>query len=212
VYDAIARRLVTDSAPVSRLKPVPVRLAYCAALGIGAIGLFALLAPRPDLARLIFGPAFALEILGFAIGSGLLAVLALRGAVPGREPGTVGRALALGTAVLAVASTLIHPRDADIVVAAFASIGVPCAGATFGLALAPALVLFVALRRGVPLAPASSGALASGSALLLAYLGMRLHCPIDEGWHLLVWHALPVIPAMGAGAFLGAAWLVRWQP
>jgi hypothetical protein len=212
VYDAIARRLVADSRPVARLKPVPVRLAYCAALGAGSVGLFALLAPRPDLVGLILVPAFVLEIVGFAMGSGLLAALALRGAVPGREPGKVGQLLALMVAAVPVASALVQPRDADIVVAAFASIGVPCAGATFVLALAPGLVLFVALRRGVPLAPAGSGALAGGSALLLAYLGMRLHCPIDEGWHLLVWHALPIIPAMGFGALLGAAWLSRWQP
>jgi hypothetical protein len=211
VYDAVARRLVADSRPVSRLRPVPVRLAYCAALGVGVVGLFTLLAPRPDLAHLIFSPAFVLEMVGFVIGSGLLAVLALRGAVPGREPGKAGEALALVVAALAVASALFQPRDADIVVAAFARIGVPCAGATFGLAVVPALVLFVVLRRGVPLAPSISGALAGGSALLLAYLGMRLHCPVDEGWHLLVWHALPIIPAMGIGALLGGAWLSRWQ-
>lgn len=191
--------------------PLPVRLALCMAFGAGVPSIFIALAPRSDLAQQVVVPSFALEIVGFAVASGLLAVLALRGAVPAREPAAGAGVLALGLIVIAVASAVGHPRDPNVLVRTFLSVGIPCAVATCGLAVAPGLALFVALRRGVPLAPASSGALASGSALLVAYLAMRLHCPNDDGWHLLVWHTLPIVPVMAVGALIGVLWLTRWR-
>jgi hypothetical protein len=72
------------------------------------------------------------------------------------------------------------------------------------------VLLLVAAARGAPLAPCWTGALAGAAGVVTAYVAMRLHCPLDDGPHLLLWHALPV----GIGAALGTAtgaWLLgRW--
>jgi hypothetical protein len=197
--------------PVGRLRPLPLRVALCFGLGAAAMAMYATLSPRPDLARQLIVPSFIIEILALAVASLLLAVLALQGARPGREPGAMAWSLTLGVLALAAAVAFGHARDPGVPIDAFVSVGMPCATATLGLAMAPGLAYLVALRRGAPLAPVSSGALAGGAALLLAYLAMRLHCPLDEGFHLFVWHILPAIPAMLLGAAVGALWLRRWQ-
>jgi len=84
-------------------------------------------------------------------------------------------------------------------------------GTTLGLALSPALVLLAAAARGAPLAPRWTAALAGGAGLLAAYVAMRLHCPLDDRLHLLVWHALPIGLGAAACAALGVLWLGRWE-
>jgi hypothetical protein len=58
---------------------------------------------------------------------------------------------------------------------------------------------------------ARAGLLAGGAGWLLAYLFVRLTCPLEEALHLWTWHLAPAVAAAGGAAALGAVWLDRWK-
>jgi hypothetical protein len=202
-YAAIARQLVADSGPVRRLAPLPARVALCLLASVCALGVFALVGPRPDLAIRLTSWPFVVETMAFAAASIVVMTLALRGAVPDRAPSAGVWGLTAGVAVFTAIGALGHPVDPGTPIRTFLQHGIPCALGTLGLAAIPGAAILLGLRRGVPLAPARSGALAGAAALLLAYLAMRLHCPIDEGLHLLAWHATPIVPIITATSGIG---------
>jgi hypothetical protein len=202
-YNAVAGRLVADSEPVGRLPPLPAQVGLCLFASVCALGVFIIAAPRPDLTTRLASWPFVLEILAFAAAGLLVMTCALRGAVPDRAPRPAGWGLTAGVAVFTAAAALEHTVDPGTPVQTFLRHGIPCALGTLGLAMIPGAAMLFSLRRGAPLAPARSGALAGAGALLLAYLAMRLHCPIDEGFHLLAWHAIPIVPIIAATSGIG---------
>ena len=65
--------------------------------------------------------------------------------------------------------------------------------------------------RGATLVPALAGLLAGAASLLLAAVAVRLACPLDERWHLLLFHLAPVVIGAALSLALGRAWLARWR-
>lgn len=207
----LVERLVADAAPVRRLWPTRRRLAaWLAAVAAGLV-FVVLYGVRPDLRAHLQTPRYLLE-LGALAGTGLLvAALALAAAVPGRQPARAMRAAALGLGALAAVLSFGQSAHAEVTLATFVAVGSFCFACTLGLALLPWAALIVAVRRGAPLAPGRAGTLAGVAAFVMAYALMRLGCPVDDGVHLLVWHAGAVALGAAASTFVGLAWLGRWQ-
>lgn len=202
VHDSIVERLVADAKPVRRLWPPRRRFLVWLGMPLALLVALAWLGLRPDLAQRLASPLYVLELLAVLAAALGAAALGLRSAVPGRTP-TRGEIVAL-VLLLAVAAILVwrQPLNLEVAVSQFA-LGRACAARTLALAVAPFLLLVVAIRRGLPLQGSTSAALAGAGALGAAFVLMRLFCPMDELLHLAVWHALPVIAGVGLAAVLG---------
>lgn len=206
--DLIAR-LVAEAHPVRRLWSPGRRLTVWLGIALVFLGGILVLNPRHDLTVRMREPLFVLELVTLSLVGVLLAAQALRQAVPGMG----GERLAgiVGGAVLGGALLLRQPVQMALSMDAFVALGVPCAGTVLGLAAGPWVALVIALRRGAPLSAARAGALAGGAAAVLAFLLLRLSCPVDELLHVVVWHGLPVVVAGVACTALGSWWLGRWR-
>lgn len=204
VHRKMVERIVADLQPVGRLWPLSLRLAAWATVEL-ALLLFVLRnTHRSDLALQLGNPSYLLTVGGFLLAGVLGASLALRSAIPGREPRVAETGLLI---VLVFASTLLvlhQPLREDVLVATFVKAGFPCAIGTFMLAAIPWLALLWAVGRGAPLSAGFGGGLIGAGAFLSSFALMRLNCPVDEGTHLLVWHLLPALGGIVLSACVGA--------
>jgi hypothetical protein len=207
---ALIEHLVRDLTPVRPLPTPLVRLARWWLPGALLVVAYGIVDARPDLAAQLARPAFLLEVVAVAGIAGLSAALALRGAVPGLSPRVGLRTLGLASIGLVVLSGSLRAPDYAVPLRAFLVQGVGCGLATVGLAILPIALLLAAARRGASVSPAWTGAFAGGAGAVASYLAMRLHCPLDGGLHVGLWHAVPmlgaVIVAAGAGRRLLGAW------
>jgi hypothetical protein len=174
----------------------------------GVVGLSGV---RPDLAQQLRDPGYLLETVLLAVAGMVAALSALQEAVPGHEARPLERTGPLGLVLVAALLWFRYPMQGDVAVSHFIVAGVGCAVRTVALAALPWGALLIAVRRGAPLAPAKAGALGGAAAFCMAALLMRVHCPLDERLHLLVWHALPVAGGTVLSAVIGLAWLRRWR-
>jgi hypothetical protein len=157
-------------------------------------------------------PGYVIEVVFFAAGAIISAVLALRSAIPGRtlsaSEATIAGALMLtGTIVVAISQPMITSNP----LGDFVRTGLRCAGATVMFGALPWLLLWWLVRRGAPTSGWLSGLLVGAGALLFSFAVMRVVCPIDEPLHLLTWHLLPALVVIALSTMAGAAWL-RLRP
>jgi len=209
VHRAVVDRIVAEIRPVRRLWPVWARLAVWIVLEIGVLVGLILHGHRPDLAGRLQNPAYLFTVGIFAVCGIIAATLALRAAIPGREPRPieVTALIVLGT----VAALLLFswPLNDALPLSDFISTGVHCAAWTVIFALAPWIALLWALGRGAPMAGAFDGALAGAAAFLCSFALMRVDCPIDEPLHLLTWHLAPALAGIALSAGIGVVLLRR---
>ena len=216
LHQETVARIVASLQPVRRLWPLTWRLAVWALLEV-AVLLFALHnTRRTDLEQQMQNPWYLLGVGGFVLAGSLGAALALRSAIPGREPRAVQSVLLI---VLALGSALLilrEPFKGNLLVTSFIKTGMPCAQGVVVLAAIPWVGLIWAVRRGAPLSAGFGGALIGAAAFLTSFAFMRLRCPIDEGAHLLVWHLLPALVGIALSAWAGLLLLKRrknrWRP
>ena len=97
-HDALVEELLRDARRVRRLWPVWARLAAWLALQAGVVAAVAAAGLRPDLGERLHDPVFVVGLLVLALTGSSLAMLALRTAIPGREPGRRGIAAEIGRA------------------------------------------------------------------------------------------------------------------
>ena len=202
-HRALVEELVAGLRPVRRLWPTSLRLILWMALEATVLLFVIFHSGRTDLVRQLANPWYLLGIGSFAIAGLIGAAFALRSAVPGSEPSSIETGLLL---VLAVASALLllrQPLNGAIPLGKFIDQGLPCAFETMLLAAVPWLALVIAVRRGAPLSAGLDGGLVGAAAFLSAFALMRVNCPIDEGWHLFVWHFLPVVAGIGLSSGVG---------
>ena len=198
----IEHTLVADLRPVRPIAAKPCLLATLVAifvcvvaLGVYRIGAFALA---------VMSPLQTIVILGaLAISAGLLGYSLANQIVPGslhRIPPTV---LPVAIVVsLAIAIVLLfqfqHERN-------FWPKSWWCIRAGMPIGALAAVPLWLVLRRGAVLSPSITG-LASGLfAGLVGATALEIHCPILDGWHILLAHL--GVAALGAmtGLVLGLA-------
>jgi len=201
LLSAVRRDLkpVRPLAPPSRraLALLPVALALLA-------GLPAFWGLRNNFAALGPGLAWGLSALQ-ALAGLLIAGLALREAVPGRELSAtaVGMTAVSGVALF-VALTLVTEYEVPLPVPP--GVWVRYAWECFGMAAVgsvPALAVVAWLAsRALPTRPAVAGAVYGLGAGLMADAGVRLFCWVSAPTHVLVAHggAILFLAAAGAGA------------
>ena len=209
LHQMLVERLVADLRPVRRLWPLSFRLALWIALEAGVLFFIVTHTHRADLAHQIHNTWYLLSVGGFAVSGVFGASLALRAAIPGREPHVAELVFLL---VLSVASTLVllrAPINANLPISTFIDTGWPCALGILMFASLPWLALSWAVRRGAPLSPGLDGAMIGAAAFLCSFSLMRVNCPIDDGLHLLVWHLLPALAGIALSAFVGSLILKR---
>jgi hypothetical protein len=185
---------------------VNVRLAIWIALEAAVMLYVMRHSGRTDLAQQLRNPWYLLGVGGFAVAGALGGALALRSAIPGREPRRTEFVLLIALTAASVLVLLHEPIDLGMPIGTFIRQGVPCISGTVMLAGLPLLALFWAVRRGAPLAGGIGGALAGAGAFLFSFAFMRVNCPIDEGLHLFMWHFLPAL--IGVALSAGAGYLL----
>jgi hypothetical protein len=209
-HRAIADRIVADLRPVRPRWPVGARLGAWLLLDL-VVAAWVVTHTRVAFAAKLRWPSYALELAIFGGAAMLAAILALRSAVPGRDPRRIEVGLLV---ILAVGGSLLlasTPVRSDYLLSNFVRTGLPCAYMTCLLAAGPWLGLAWAVRRAAPMHGAISGALVGAGALLFSFALMRIHCPVDEPLHLIAWHLMPVLIVIAASAFFGGRWL-RFRP
>lgn len=203
----LIERLVGDATPIRRLPPPGIRVCYWLTLGSAMLAAFAFLRGRSDLALALCDRTF-LATLAFRLAAATaLAWLALRAAIPGREPSPVEVGCGVLVAALGLLAGVRGPADQDQTLKQFIAHGWPCLTLTGSLAALPWVALVGAIARGMPCAPSSAGALAAGASYVLAAVGLSLACPIEDSLHLLVWHVGSGTSGMAIASLLGAVWL-----
>lgn len=208
--DALVDGLVDDLKPVKRVWSPAVHLGFWLAVELLVFGLVAALALRMDILVQLQKPLFLLEFALLIAAGGLSAAMALLSAVPGREPGRGAVTLSL---VLLAASFVVLYREMPTTAHAIASApwGMRCAFETIAIAILPWAALLLFARRGASLVPVAAGGLAGLAAFLLASATMRVVCPVDDFWHLVLWHFTPVVLGLGTSALLGVLLLSAWR-
>jgi hypothetical protein len=208
-YNALVDSLLANFQPVRRLWPVKARLALWLILAGGMGAAAALLAPRPDLLMKMQSWSYLLELGTFACASILAAGLALRSAIPGDEATRSEIFLIFMVAVVGISFVLHEPIHAEVPLNGFIRAGWLCMCCTYVLAAPSWLALLWAVRRGIPLAGATSGGLIGAAALLFTFSVTRLRCPVDDGLHILTWHVLPILVGTALSVLVGMALLPR---
>lgn len=210
--ERLRQEVWNDLRPVRPLPRPSVRVLQIALWAAALFVLVPALHPlREDAAAL--GWALLWGVAGVETVAGLLlAVLALREAVPGSGIGRAraGLALALGAAAqlsVSLATWVAGPATTAAEIARHG--GRVCFSVQEGLAL-PGLALGVWLvARALPVRPRWSGALAGMAAGLVADAVWHLICPRSDLPHVLVWHGGATALATAAGWVAGLLYEAR---
>jgi hypothetical protein len=196
-------------------KPVvSVNRLVAAALAAGAAAsllLFALaLQPRPDIASALYSPGFCLKIAA-AVGLALTAVTLL-----GEVARPVPRRRSLGVLTLAplllvtgVAVELIALPSETWHARLIGRNAPHCLALIPLLSTAPALCLFLALRRAAPARPGLAGIIIGLAAGGIGAVLYALTCPDDSPLFVAAWYSFAIVIVSGACFIAGRRWL-RW--
>jgi len=158
---------------------------------------------RDDVVQQLRTPRFLLEEATMLVAAALLALAALRAAVPGRRVGaaiSLAAATALGLGGLLVFS---KPVFASWTPDVFLALGLPCLWRSFAWTMVPWALLVIAVRRAAPLRSRWTGALVGAAAWGLTFGALRLCCQTEELTHLGVFHVLPFVTGTVLSAALG---------
>jgi hypothetical protein len=206
-HRALVRRFAADLKPARRLLSVGVRVGAWLALEVAVLAWVVTHTNNPFMEKLTH-PIYVIEIVFFAGAATILAILALRSAIPGRtlragEAALAVSLLAAGTALLILA----EPVSTASGLSEFIRLGLRCAYETFVFAALPWVALWWLVKRGAPMHGGLSGLLVGGGALFFSFAMMRIACPIDEPLHVLTWHLLPALALTALSTLAGIAWL-----
>ncbi len=180
-----------------------ISLAYVAIV-VAAIGL------RPDISAKLVDLRFATELGAALLTSMMAAAGAFCAGCPGRPPwerlapfpflalwlGAIGKGCWSDWAALGVAGLAVH---LDLI----------CFPAIVAISILPGALIFVMIRRGAPIAPATATGLAALAAAALAAAALLLFHVEDASIMVLIWQFGSVVLLAGLEALLGRV-LLRW--
>jgi len=84
--------------------------------------------------------------------------------------------------------------------------GLSCFGFEVLLGVPALILVAILVVRAAPLRAARAGVLGGAGAGLVAEGIYRLHCPITDLRHVLIWHGAAIVALALAGAVAGLAW------
>lgn len=204
----LIRTLASEAEPVRRLAHPAWRVVYWLSLSLVYVAVVVLImGPRPDIGVKLGEPRFVLEITAAFLTSIMAAAAAFCAGCPGRPvwerfaplPMLVLWLATLGQSCwqeVAAAGLTLRPDFAcfpNIVIAG----------------LVPGALMLYMVRRGAPLAPVLTTALAALAAAALGAAALRLYHLQDASIMILVWQFGSVAIITGLGALIGRK-LLRW--
>jgi hypothetical protein len=205
-YEVLINRTIRDFQPVKRLWRVRTRLFFWILLESAILALTGAFFSHNFLPAGIDKTSLLLDSGVPLVASIAAAFLALRGAVPGRE--ITSRELVLLIVLTCVAIAVPSARTSGLADMSSATTEL------LGLAALPWLVLFWAVRRGVPLEPEKTGAIVGLSAFSFALATLGLIHYQDGVANQVVWLSACGFLIAVLSALAGRLWLDRvdrWQ-
>jgi hypothetical protein len=210
--EELVRRLAASALPVRRL-PHPIwRAATWFALSLlyTAVLVFAV-GWRPDLSARLAEPRFLVEIVSALLTAMMAAAAVFCASCPGRPlwerfgafPFLVAWLASLGEGCRR--DWLLFGPDGLSVQPDFS-----CFTAIVAASAPPAILIFVMARRGAPIAPISTAALATLAASAIGAAALRLFHEQDSSVMALIWQFGSVLALTAIGALFGRR-LLRWR-
>jgi hypothetical protein len=202
--DDLIADLAGRATPVRPLPPPFMRAsgwlvlaAACAAAGVMVFG------ARADvMVRLTQPDYLSIAVLAASL-SAIAAAVSLLLAIPGAERRPLLRMTALAIFGVWTAASAWGVLRAGRGLPVVADPHWPvCFGRVALVALLPAVVLFVMARRGTPLRPGWTAAMAAVAAASAAALAVQLACPLDDAGHAFLGHLVPVMAMAATGITL----------
>jgi hypothetical protein len=207
-HERLVARLIADAPAVRPLWSPHTRLALWLVLQALMLGVAVQFGLRQDLRDHFRHPLFLLE-LGVLVAAGTMAAaLALRAAVPGMASGRVAVTVSVLLVSAAVVFMSLESARTGGSARGFVATGGQCLVCILGFSAIPWTVLFLAVRRGAPLAGPVAGAYAGAASVLFAATAVRIACPIDEELHVLAWHTMPIAMGAALSSVAGGKWLI----
>jgi hypothetical protein len=203
--DVLIQTLANDVSPVKRLDDVRVRFlrwvflsGLCVTLGTIALGC------RSDLSTRIHDLSFVTENAAVLLFFGFSAMSAMQLSVPGLEKPRYTRFLpflALSLWILLIGFRYVE--NMHVIHSASTKSGLRCVWRILLLGSAPAVILFVMVRKAAPLKTVWAGWFVSTAAFSLATFATQIICPNDKPLHIFKWHILPLFVLSSIGAMVG---------
>ncbi|MBI1363666.1 MAG: DUF1109 family protein [Proteobacteria bacterium] len=198
-----------SDAPVRKMRHPAVVGAFLSVFsGLFVMSSVALLGMRTDIAAMLHMPLFGLEVI-LALLTGVFGMFAANWlAIPDMRQQRWVCWLPFitfaGLTAIILRRYFVMPTDA------FTPIGIGhCFPAVVLVAMVPAIVLVIHMRRMATVHGRLAAVVAFLSALSFGYIPARVMCPVDEFSHLLTNHLGPLLLAIPLGMFLGYR-LFRW--
>jgi Negative regulator of sigma F len=212
-YAVLIDRSIEDFQPAKKLWPISLRLVLWVVLEAAILTVYAEINGFDGPSALIRSPGTFIEIGALALASIAAALLALRSIIPARE--VSHSEVAMLIAVLCVAFVSCFPQFVTPLQSReLFNAGPHSASQVLGLAGLPWIVLFWAVRRGVPLQPAKTGGLVGVAAFCFGLAAYRLVSGASESPNAVVVEAISGLIVASLSAFAGLLWLnpvTRWR-
>jgi hypothetical protein len=202
--------LARDARPVRPLRRPWRRTAAWAAAGIAYLAvLIALMPVRGDLALRMQDPRFIVEQVAALLTGVTAAAAAFATSVPGHRRAIlwapfVALAVWLGAVVIGVAQDAARAPGEVVFQADWGCVATILIGAAV-----PAAVMASMIRRGAPVSPRLTAALAALAAAGLGNVGICIFHPHSSNLVILLWHCGTVLLIAAMAGALGAS-LLRW--
>jgi negative regulator of sigma F NrsF-like protein len=210
-YKALIDHSIKDFQPAAKLWPVGVRLVLWIFFELTLLTLCASVNGLQSIASLIQSRGILIETGAFTLASVAAGLLALRSAIPAREPVRSELLLVIGGVCAAFAVAVFQPFTA---LSQMHNADLHWLLQMLGFSILPWTGLFCAVARGVPLRPFETGGLIGIASFCF---GVAAECLILESTgsaSLLVWQAAFGIIVATGSALAGAYFLNpvrRWQ-
>ncbi len=210
--DDLIRALAADHAPTGLSLRTAVTVALAVGIAVAAIQFLWLLGPRPGAFAALTSWRFCFKFVYTILLAASAAYVCTRSILPLAE---IDRRMLLPLSlapvllICAVGVELSVQPQGAWASKAMGGNALMCLIWVPLLSIAPFLALMFTLRRGAPVSPAFTGAIAG---LIAAAIGSSLyasHCPDDSPLFLGLWHTLAMLSVVLMGTLSGR-WLLRW--
>jgi hypothetical protein len=206
--DDLIRALAADRRP---RMPVGrgMGVALAAGLAVSALGFFAVLGLRPDIADAVQTPRFLMKFVETLLLTVAAAFVVLRTARPGAGVPLYALAVPVGVLAAAVIAELILVPPGQWETKLVGSNSRVCLTAIPLLSLPLLAAALFALKRGAPANAVRAGAVAGLLASGIAATLYAMHCPDDSPLFVATWYVIATAVVTGIGAVAGSR-LLRW--
>jgi hypothetical protein len=207
-YRALIDNSIKDFQPAAKLWPVGVRLVFWI---LFELGLLILCASASDVASLVHSRGILIETGAFVLASIAAGLLALRSAIPAREPARSELVLVIAGVCVAFAVGALQPSAA---LSRIHEADLQWSLQLLGLSIPPWTVLFWAVARGVPLQAFETGGLIGIASFCFGISADRLIVGVSGTASPLVWLAVLGILVTVGSALAGSHFLNperRWH-